>query len=277
MKSAIWRMLLLLIPPGLLLLALWFGQRRLIYFPDSIVPPPDRVGLPNAQTVSFTTDDGVRLESWFVPPRTPRPSPPTVLFLPGNAGNRAMRAALAAALADRGVQSLLVDYRGYGGNPGSPSEDGLMRDARAARQYLLGRPDVDAGRLVFFGESLGTGVAVRLASETTPAALVLRSPYTSLRDVGRRHYPFLPMFLLRDTFSSIERMPRVTCPVLVIAARRDSIVPTPLSERLFAAAPASTNRLLIVDNVDHNDFELLAGPTVINAIVEFISTERPGS
>ena len=270
------RLLLALIPLGVFILALWFGQRRLIYFPDGSVPPPDRVGLPNAQTVSFTTDDGLRLESWFVAPPEPRENPPTVLFLPGNAGNRAMRAALAGRLADRGVQSLFVDYRGYGGNPGSPSEEGLMGDARAARRYLLGRPDVDAGRLVFFGESLGTGVAVRLASETAPAALILRSPYTSLRDVGRRHYPFLPMFLLRDTFSSIERMPRVTCPVLVIAARRDSIVPTPLSERLFAAAPASTKRLLIVDNVDHNDDELLAGPTVVNAIVDFISTERPG-
>jgi fermentation-respiration switch protein FrsA (DUF1100 family) len=271
-----WRMLMLLIPVGALFLALWFGQRRLIYFPDSTVPPPDRVGLSNAETVSFSTDDGLRLESWFVAPTTPEASPTTVVFLPGNAGSRAMRAALAGRLADRGVQTLLVDYRGYGGNPGSPSEQGLALDARAARRYLLGRPDVDPRRLVIFGESLGTGVAVRLASEALPMALVLRSPYTSLADVGRRHYPFLPMFLLRDTFSSIERMPHVTCPVLVIAARHDSIVPTPLSERLFAVAPASTKRLLIVDNVDHNDHELLAGPTVVNAVVDFISTQRPG-
>lgn len=269
-----WRILTPLILVGAFVVILLLVQRRLIYFPDSLLAPPDRVGLPDAQVVTFTTDDGVRLESWFVPPGKPGDGVPTVLFLPGNAGNRAMRAPLAARLAEQGVQSLLVDYRGYGGNPGSPSEDGLIRDARAARRYLLGRTDVDPRRLVFFGESLGTGVAVRLASETVPAALILRSPYTSLRDVGRHHYPFLPMFLLRDTFPSIERMPSVKCPVLVIAARHDSIVPTPLSEQLFAAAPASDKRLLIVDRVDHNDYELLAGRPVVTAIVEFISVER---
>jgi fermentation-respiration switch protein FrsA (DUF1100 family) len=228
--------------------------------------------VPQAQTVTFSTEDGLTLSAWFVPPAEPRERAPTILFLSGNAGNRAMRAPLAAALAARGIATLLVDYRGYGGNPGAPSEEGLARDARAARRYLAGRADIDAARVVYFGESLGTGVAVRLAAEKPPRGLVLRSPFTSLTDVGRHHYPFLPVRpLLRHRFASIDRIAGIRCPVLMIAARHDSIVPMPLSERLFAATTAP-KQLLIVDNADHNDFALLAGRQVIDAVAAFVDS-----
>jgi hypothetical protein len=263
------RLATLLILVAVLLILLWSVQRRLIYFPFGVVPSPDEAGLPQAQNVTFMTADGLTLAGWFVPANESRV---TVLFLGGNGGNRAMRAPLAARLAGRGIATLLVDYRGYGGNPGRPSEEGLARDARAARRYLGGRPDVDPARIVYFGESLGTAVAVRLAAEQPPMALILRSPFTSLADVGRYHYPFLPVrLLLRDRFASLERIPLVKSPTLVIAGRDDSIVPAPLSEQLFAAAPASPKQLLIVENADHNDYELLAGPRVIDAVVDFLN------
>jgi fermentation-respiration switch protein FrsA (DUF1100 family) len=266
-----WRLFFVpLIAIAFIALVLWWAQRRLIYFPDPLLPDPESVGLSGAKAVSFTTDDGLRLEAWFVP--AGNQNGPAILFLPGNAGNRAFRAPLAKGLADRGVPILLVDYRGYGGNPGMPSEEGLLLDARAAHQYLLGRPDVDPERIVLFGESLGTGVAVRLANER-PSPLILRSPFTSLAALGRHHYPFFPMFLLRDRFASLERIPFIATPLLVIAARQDRIVPAPLSERLFSASPARIKRMMVLDDVDHNDYELLAGPGVLDTIVEFTRTE----
>jgi fermentation-respiration switch protein FrsA (DUF1100 family) len=195
-----------------------------------------------------------------------------VIVFNGNAGHRALRAQLADALAQRGIASLLFDYRGFGGNPGSASEEGLALDARAVRTYAAGRSDVDATRLVYFGESLGTGVAVRLATECPPAALILRSPFTSLVEVGRYHYPILPVrWLLRDRFDSIDRIGRVRCPLLVIAGDRDGIIPPALSQGLYDAAP-SPKRLVIIPDADHNDADLLAGPRLIAAIVEFLQS-----
>jgi fermentation-respiration switch protein FrsA (DUF1100 family) len=262
------RLLTILAIVVVFLLLLWVGQRHLIYLPFGSVPRPVEAGLPDAEAVSFPTDDGLTLSAWFVrAARTARP--PTVIVFSGNAGNRALRAPLAAALRDAGIQSLLLDYRGYGGNPGSPSEEGLALDARAARRYMANRPDVDVKRIVYFGESLGSGPAVRLAIEQPPLALILRSPYTSLVDLGRLHYRFLPVgLLLRDRFPSLERIPRVRCPVLIIAARGDTIVPASQSERLHAAVTAP-KRLLVLDG-DHNDYELLAGPRLIAAVVDFL-------
>jgi fermentation-respiration switch protein FrsA (DUF1100 family) len=262
------RLLAILFIAALFLLLVWAGQRHLIYLPFGSVPTPADAGLPDAEAVSFPTDDGLILNGWFVP-AAKASRPPTVIVFNGNAGNRAFRAPLAAALRDAGIQTLLLDYRGYGGNPGSPSEEGLALDARAARRYVASRPDVDAGRIVYFGESLGSGPAVRLAIDQPPLALILRSPYTSLVDLGRVHYPYLPVgLLLRDRFPSLERIPRVRSPVLVIAARGDTIVPASQSERLHAAVTAS-KRLLVLEG-DHNDYELLAGPRLIAAVVDFL-------
>ena len=194
----------------------------------------------------------------------------TVLILNGNAGNRAHRGPLAAALHRYGLQVLLVDYRGYGGNPGTASESGFAADGRAALAYLVGRSDVDASRLVYFGESLGAAVAVGLAVEHPPAALILRSPFTSMADVGRHHYPFLPVrLLLRDRFPSIDRIHRIRSPLLVIAGDHDRIVPIQQSRRLYEAASAQKT-LIVVPEADHNDYELLAGDQMIQAIVRFL-------
>ncbi len=248
---------------------IWIFQRRLLYFPFGPVPSPAAVGVPRAEAVSLRTEDGLRLAAWFVPARDGA-AKWTVLFFSGNGGNRALRAPLAAALSDIGCSTLLTDYRGYGGNPGSPTERGLALDARAARRYLDGRSDVDPGRIAYFGESLGSGVAVTLAVDRPPAALILRSPYTSMVDVGRFHYPVLPVrWLLQDRYESISRIARIRCPLLVIAGARDSIVPVDLSRRLFAAA-GEPKRLVIVPGADHNDEELLDGKQVIDAISGFL-------
>src|SRR5690606_32358147 len=175
------------------------------------------------------TEDDLRLEGWFVPPAA-RPTGQAVVVFNGNAGNRAHRAPMAAALARAGHAVLLFDYRGYGGNPGLPSERGLLRDGRAAVEAVASRPDIDPSRIVYFGESIGTGVAVQVAVERPPHGLILRSPFTSLVDVGREHYPFLPVaWLARDRFDSMARAADIRSPLLVIAGTADSIVPYGLS------------------------------------------------
>jgi fermentation-respiration switch protein FrsA (DUF1100 family) len=257
----------------LLAFALWAGQRWLIYFPERELPPPQAVGLPTAEPIAFSTEDDLHLEGWFVHPAGP-PTGQTVIVFNGNAGNRAYRAPLAAALARAGHAVLLFDYRGYGGNPGLPSERGLARDARAALQALLSRPDVDPARIVYFGESIGTAVAVRLAAERPPHALILRSPFTSLVDVGRHHYPFLPVqWMLRDRFHTIDRITAVRAPLLVVAGTDDHIVPHEMSEALYAAA-AEPKWLATIEGADHNDEVLLAGRPVMAAILKFLDGVR---
>ena len=247
---------------------LWVAQRHLIYFPVTALPSLADADLEDGQAVAFDTSDGLRLGAWFLPGSGPPPRL-TILVFSGNAGNRAYRAPLAAALRQHGLQVLLTDYRGYGGNPGVPREEGLAADARAALGYLLSRPDVDRSRIVYFGESLGAAVAVRLAVEHTPAALILRSPFTSLTDIGRHHYPMLPVrLLLRDRFASLDIADRIRCPVLVIAGDRDAVVPIEHTRRLYAAI-LSPKTLLELPNADHNDYELLAGDAMIQSIVRF--------
>jgi fermentation-respiration switch protein FrsA (DUF1100 family) len=263
------RTVLLLFLVALVMLALvWLLQRHLIYLPiDRAVPPASGV-LPGAEEVDLRTADGLKLGGWLV-----RPAAATewgaVLVFNGNAGHRGYRAPLAEALARAGLAVLLFDYRGYGENPGSPSEDGLSRDADAALDLLLER-GYGLDRIAYFGESLGAAVAIELATRRHPAAVVVRSPFSSLVDVGRTHYPFLPVnLMLRDRYPSVERVASIGAPLLVIAGDRDSIVPLRSSRALYDAA-AEPKHMVVIDGADHNDGELLAGKEMVAAIVEFL-------
>jgi uncharacterized protein len=274
------RVVLMLLVAVAMLLAvvglLWSQQRRLIYLPAPRTVPPAATVLPAAEEVSFLTGDGLRLAGWFVPPAGPhgrgprQPRSPAVLVCNGNGGNRSLRAPLAAALARAGLAVLLFDYRGYAANPGRPTEPGLAADARAALAYLAARPDVDPARLVYFGESLGAAVALRLAVERPPAALVLRSPFASLAEVGRLHYPWLPVsLLLADRYDSVGRVGGLAAPLLVVAGERDRIIPAAHSRRLFDAAPAP-KRFVLLPGADHNDLDLLAGPRLLDEVLAFL-------
>nr|CEL13794.1 hypothetical protein [Kibdelosporangium sp. MJ126-NF4] len=159
---------------------------------------------------------------------------------------------------------LLVDYRGYGGNPGSPSEDGLARDIRAAHRLLTDTLGVPSTQLVYYGESLGAAVVTELAAEHPPAALILRSPFTDLAAAGGEHYPFLPVrLLLRDTFPLAETITRVRAPVTVVLGTADTVIPP---EQSRAVAHAGHARLVEIPGADHNDQALLDSPALIDAI-----------
>src|SRR5206468_3966514 len=158
--------------------------------------------------------------------------------------------------------------------PRRPSEDGLAADARAAREWLAAQPEVDPHRIVYFGESLGAAVTIGLALQRPPAALVLRSPFTSLADVAAVHYPWLPARrLLLDRYPSIDRIASVSAPLLVIAGDRDDIVPESLSRRLFDAA-VQPKRYVVIRGAGHNDPDLLNGPQMLDEVDRWLSEPR---
>lgn len=237
---------------GTVIAMLWALQRQLIYFPDPTPAPPAADVIPGARDVTLHTADGLELGAWFLPSPSGENTGMVVLLAPGNGGNRAGRAGFAEELNRRGLAVLLIDYRGYGGNPGSPSEDGLAADADAAVAALqeLGYPP---HRTVYFGESLGSGVVAALQARYPPAGIVLRSPFTELAAVGAHHYSWLPVrTLLRDRFPVEEHLTHSDVPVTVIYGDRDSVVPTALSARVADHAGSLEERVVLA-GADHND------------------------
>ena len=262
----LWVLVVLLLIGGVMVAMMWWLQRQFIYFPDASSVPPAGEVIEGARDVTLRTDDGLELGAWFVPASETGEADRrmAVLVAPGNGGNRAGRADLAEELRQRGLAVLLMDYRGYGGNPGSPSEDGLARDAMAAAEALeeLGFP---AERTIYFGESLGTGVVAALQSKRPPAGMVLRSPFTDFADLGAEHYPWLPVrLILRDRFPVLDHLVGSEVPVTVVYGDRDSIVPTKLSERVADEAPALAERV-VIQGADHND-AVMFGPRVADAV-----------
>ena len=253
-----------------LIVAIQTQQRRLIYFPTRDPVPSAASYFPGGRDVVLETEDGKRLGAWYIPSSTKQLGPAVVVFN-GNGGDRSGRAMLAVGLSRLKMSVLLFDYRGYGGNKGTPSEEGLARDARAAQAWLSAQPEVDPDRIVYFGESLGAAVAVGLAMERPPAALVLRSPFTSLAEVGKVHYPWLPVgLLLIDRFPSIDRIGAVTAPVMIVAGDRDDVVPEALSKKLYDAA-SDPKRYLLVPGTGHNDLLLAGGDRMIDEVGRFLS------
>lgn len=241
-------------------------QRALLYFPERATLPPASSVIPGAVDARIRTEGGHELGAWFVHGDG---SGIAVLVMNGNAGHRGYRASLARALASRGLAVLLYDHPGYGDSTGSPSEGALLDAARAAAAHLASREGVDPARLVYFGESLGNGPAVALAAERPPLALVLRSPFASVAEMARVHYPLLPLGpLVLDRYEVRKRIASVRTPTLVIAGERDSIVPFEQSRRVHDAA-AGPKRLVVIAGADHNDRALLDGPELVEAIVVF--------
>lgn len=247
---------------------LWVFQRKLIYLPDASPVPPAGEVLPGAVDVTLHTSDGLQLGAWYLAAPAGGPCRATVLVANGNAGNRLSRAPLAASLSHKGFGVLLVDYRGYGGNPGSPTEDGLAADARAAYDFLTRDRGLADRELVYFGESLGAAVVTGLAQVHPPAALALRSPFVDLAAVAQRLYPVLPVnLLLRDRYPVLETVADVRVPTLVIFGTADSLVP-PEQSRTVADAAAGPVEVLAITGAEHNDPDFLDGADMINSIVE---------
>lgn len=229
--------LLLLAAAGLyalVVIVLYAWQDRFVYqpVPDVHVTPAD--AQLSFETVALHTEDGERLHGWWVPAPDERG---VVLFCHGNAGNVSGRLGTVEALHDRGLSTLVFDYRGFGRSTGRPSEDGLYRDAEAAWRYLTDERDIDADRIVVLARSLGSGPALWLATRHAPAALVLEAAFTSVPDVAAEHYPLLPArALVRTRFPNLERIEQLRAPLLLVHSRDDRVIPFAHGRTLFEAA-----------------------------------------
>jgi hypothetical protein len=212
---------------------LYFAQRALLFPASGERTTAAAAGLEGVQDITLVTPDGERLVAWW---RPPRPGKALVVYFHGNGGSLFNRRFRARAIMEDGRGLLMVSYRGYSGSTGSPSEAGLHLDARTAYDWVTG--GYEANRLVLYGESLGSGVVVRLAADRPVGGVILDAPYTSTADVARRTYFWLPVdLLMRDPFRSIDLIGRLKAPLLVLHGERDGLIPVAMGERLFAAAP----------------------------------------
>jgi uncharacterized protein len=217
---------------GGLIALMYLFQRKLMYFPETLHTPPAAVGLPTADEIALDTADGERVIIWHVPPRAKNA---VVIYFHGNGGSLAWRNERFQRITADGTGLVALSYRGYGGSSGTPTESGLLADADAAYAFAIAR--YSAERIVLWGESLGSGVAIALAAKRKVGRVLLESPFTSAADIGASVYWYVPVrLLMKDQFRSDERIRHVTVPVLILHGTDDQVVPIAFGERLFALA-----------------------------------------
>jgi pimeloyl-ACP methyl ester carboxylesterase len=229
--------------------AAYFGNRIFMYFPDPARVPPQAAGLDGVEEIEFAATDGTRLIAWYAPAKEGKP---TILYFHGNAANAANRAPKIAMMLADGFGVFYLNNRGYGGSDGSPSEANNVADAIAAYDRLnaLGVP---AERIVAFGESLGSGQAVRLAAERPVAGVVLEAPLTSTVEVGRSVYFWLPLSLLiADQYNVERQIGAVKVPLLILHGEDDEVIPVEMGRRNYRAAN-DPKRIEVIPNARHND------------------------
>ncbi len=239
-------------------------QRSIVFRPDARDVTEAVSGLPGAEAVTLATSDGETINAWWKPPQEGRP---VYLYLHGNGANLTRRSGRFQRITEDGAGLLAVSWRGYGGSTGSPSEAGFRLDGAAAYDWLAAR--VGADRIVLFGESLGTGIAIWLASERPARLLALDSPYASIADLGAMRFPWLPVSLLSlDPFRSVDLAPKVTMPVIAQHCTQDWLIPLSETERLMRAFPQPP-RLIVIEGRCHiPDVSRLLLPAVRASLAE---------
>jgi fermentation-respiration switch protein FrsA (DUF1100 family) len=246
------------------LVLLYFFQRHLIYHPNKLRPNLADYHATDMSIVSLHTQDNMTLSAWY---KAAQANQPTVLLLHGNAGHVGNRMPLAKHFIAAGYGVLLLEYRGYGGNMGSPTEQGLYADGRAALQFLH-QQGITAQQIVIFGESLGTAVATQLASEATYCCVILQSPFTSLVNLARLHYPWA-LIKPKDRFDSLSRIDAIHAPLLILHGKIDKLVPLYEGQALFDKA-LEPKQILIFEDKSHND---LWNEAYYAAVIQFINAQ----
>ena len=268
MSNLKWLIMYALVGYAAVLALLYVTQRAMQYFPERFRTAPAAAGLPQAEELVLDTADGERVIVWHVPPRGNKP---VALYFHGNGGSLRNRVDRFRALTEDGSGLVALSYRGYGGSTGTPSEAGLIADALAAYAFTSAR--YGSERIVLWGESLGSGVAVALAAQMPVGYLILQSPFTSAADVAAQKYWFVPVrLMMKDQFRSDLRIGKVAAPVLILHGDRDDIVPTALAERLYGLINAP-KRFVRMAGVGHND----VGAQAVEAARQFIGERDPRS
>ena len=233
----------------LVALVTYMGQRRLMYFPDTARTLPAQAGLPNVTERVLNTPDGARIVVWY---GKAKPGQPTLLYFHGNGGGLADRAERFRRFMGQGWGVYMMAYRGYAGSTGYPTEANNVADARLAYGALV-QEGVLPESIIVYGESLGTNLATRVASEKVSAGLILEAPYTSVLDIALTDYPFLPVrLLLSDRYETDKVLPQVKVPLLIIHGKEDGIIPVSMAQKLAKLAN-EPKRLVIFPEGDHSD------------------------
>ncbi len=245
-------------------------EDRFIFHPSvEIVQTPLHAGL-QFQDHFFTTADGVRLNGWFIPHRDARA---TLVWFHGNAGNIGHRVENIKLLHDKvKIHIFIFDYRGYGRSTGSISEEGTYRDGAAALDFVRQQLGVDAKNLIIFGRSLGAAVAAEMALRFACRGLILETPFTSIRDMAKTVFPVLPIGpLLQTRFDVLEKVAKVTVPLLVLHGDRDDLVPYEQGRKVFAAARAP-KEFYTIRGATHNDTYRVGGDAYFERLRGFVET-----
>lgn len=252
------------------LVLMYSFQRSIMYHPVKENVAPEKFGLIGMQDLRLKTSDNISVQAWY---KAPKENGELVLYFHGNAGNLSDRFDKFSAFLEQGYGVLGLSYRGFGTSEGTPSEEGIYQDARAAIEYIKSQ-NIDLKRVVIFGESLGTGVAVQMATENNFKAIVLEAPYTSVANRAQEMYWFLPVkLLLKDHFNSIKKIPSVKTPVLVIHGEQDVVIPKKHGEKIFAAAP-EPKKLVIYSDTGHSDFDSRRLVQTIKEFTNSLSSSR---
>jgi uncharacterized protein len=242
-----------------ILASLFLVQRVLLFHPQPDGGSPAAQGFAEFEVIEVTTADGLELVSWYLPPQVGKP---VLVHFPGNASGLANRAYGAQMLASQGYGQLIVGYRGYHGNPGTPTEVGLYADARANLNWLGDKP------YIFMGESLGTGVAVQMALEYAPKGIILESPYASIPATAQNRYWWLPVYwLVRDKFDNLAKIGQIKAPLFIVQGSDDKIVPAKFGRQVFATAPEPKEALWL-EGAGHNPW---SSPKTLPAIEHWLA------
>lgn len=245
-------------------------QKSLVYFPSSeIWMTPDMMGL-DYEEVFINTADGERIAAWYLPKKDSRG---TLLFFHGNAGNISHRLDSLRIFNELGLNTLIIDYRGYGASSGSPSEKGLYMDAVAAYEYLVDEKEISPDRLMIFGRSLGGGVASYLASVKLPAAgMILESVFISMPELGREIYPFIPVRLIaRERFSVLENINNSEIPLLVVHSPDDEIIPFSHGKKIYENSSSEIKEFLKIRG-SHNEGFFRSMDIYMKGLDNFLNT-----
>jgi fermentation-respiration switch protein FrsA (DUF1100 family) len=251
--------------------AAYFGQRKLMYFPDRARVEPAAVGLKGVEERVLKTPDGERVIAWY---GRARPRQPTLLYFHGNGGSLAIRASRIGRFMAEGWGVYMMSYRGYGGSTGHPTEANNIADARLAYGALV-LGGVAPKSIILYGESLGSGIAVRLAAEREVAGVILDAPYTSIVDVAAAAYPFLPVrAFLVDRYETTKYIANVEVPLLVLHGELDPVVPVAMG-REVARLANEPKRLVVFPDGGHSDL-YVNGNGAIDAVRAWIGSLRLG-
>ena len=227
-------------------------QRSLMYHPDKKVGPPSRYNLTDYSEFFISAQDHETLQFWYHPPAGKFP---TIVYYHGNSYTLGDRADIFAKLSGRGFGVLAVSYRGYGKSTGSPTEQGIYTDARTAMNYAHEMLHLPFSNIILFGESLGTGVAVQMATEYDVGGVVIQSPYTSVAARAAEIYSYIPVeFLIKDKYYTINKIGNITAPLLIFHGELDQVIPVEHGRAVFAAAKEPKEAIFFPDK-GHNDFD----------------------